>query len=147
MPGNYRGRTQGGVDWAAGQQLRRYLREDMVRCGTSTNIRKSRAQTSDMLDTGDVAELAAAVEAAGWDGFAFTEHPAPSARWLASGGHQSIDPLVGPSACGGRDQSNTPADVPGGRSLPQSLAAGQVGGNRRHAFERTAHTRVSGLAT
>jgi probable F420-dependent oxidoreductase len=50
---------------------------------------------TEMLDTGDVAELATAVEAAGWDGFAFTEHPAPSARWLAAGGHQSIDPLVG----------------------------------------------------
>ncbi len=50
---------------------------------------------TEMLDTGDVAELAAAVESAGWDGFAFTEHPAPSARWLATGGHQSIDPLVG----------------------------------------------------
>ena len=49
----------------------------------------------EMLDAGDVAELAAAVERAGWDGFAFTEHPAPSARWLAGGGHQSIDPLVG----------------------------------------------------
>jgi probable F420-dependent oxidoreductase len=48
-----------------------------------------------MLDTGDVAELAVAVEAAGWDGFGFTEHPAPSARWLATGGHQSIDPLIG----------------------------------------------------
>jgi probable F420-dependent oxidoreductase len=50
---------------------------------------------TEMLDAGDVAELAIAVEAAGWDGFAFTEHPAPSARWLAAGGHQSIDPLVG----------------------------------------------------
>jgi probable F420-dependent oxidoreductase len=49
---------------------------------------------TEMLDTGDIAELAVAVEAAGWDGFAFTEHPAPSARWLASGGHQSVDPLV-----------------------------------------------------
>jgi len=48
----------------------------------------------DMLDSGDVAELAVAAEAAGWDGFAFTEHPVPGARWLASGGHQSLDPFV-----------------------------------------------------
>jgi probable F420-dependent oxidoreductase len=48
----------------------------------------------DMLDSGDVAELAVAAEAAGWDGFAFTEHPVPGARWLAQGGHQSLDPLV-----------------------------------------------------
>lgn len=48
----------------------------------------------DMLAAGPVAEVAWAAEAAGWHGFAFTEHPAPSARWLASGGHQSLDPFV-----------------------------------------------------
>jgi len=48
----------------------------------------------DLLDSGRVHVLAAAAEAAGWDGFAFTEHPVPSARWLASGGHQTLDPFV-----------------------------------------------------
>lgn len=48
----------------------------------------------DMLDAGPVAGLAAAAEAAGWDGFAFTEHPAPTRRWLDAGGHQSLDPFV-----------------------------------------------------
>jgi probable F420-dependent oxidoreductase len=48
----------------------------------------------DMLDSGEVAVLAQAAEVAGWDGFSFTEHPAPGARWLASGGHQSLDPFV-----------------------------------------------------
>jgi probable F420-dependent oxidoreductase len=48
----------------------------------------------DLLDCGPVAELAVAAEAAGWDGFAFTEHPAPSARWLGAGGHQTLDPFV-----------------------------------------------------
>lgn len=48
----------------------------------------------DMLDAGPVAELAVAAERAGWQGFAFTEHPAPSAKWLATGGHQSLDPFV-----------------------------------------------------
>jgi probable F420-dependent oxidoreductase len=47
-----------------------------------------------MLDSGDVGELARAAETAGWDGFAFTEHPAPGARWLARGGHQTLDPFV-----------------------------------------------------
>jgi probable F420-dependent oxidoreductase len=50
--------------------------------------------TADMLDPGPPAELAVAAEAAGWHGFAFTEHPAPGARWLDAGGHQSLDPLV-----------------------------------------------------
>ena len=47
-----------------------------------------------MLDAGDIGEMAAAAEAAGFDGFALTEHPAPGARWLAAGGHQTVDPFV-----------------------------------------------------
>lgn len=48
----------------------------------------------DMLDAGPVADIAIAAEQAGWDGFAFTEHPAPAIHWLDGGGHQSLDPLV-----------------------------------------------------
>jgi probable F420-dependent oxidoreductase len=48
----------------------------------------------DMLDSGPVGELARAAEDAGWDGFAFTEHPAPGLRWLETGGHQTLDPFV-----------------------------------------------------
>jgi probable F420-dependent oxidoreductase len=48
----------------------------------------------DMLDAGPVAELAVTAERSGWKGFAFTEHPAPSAKWLETGGHQSLDPFV-----------------------------------------------------
>ena len=49
----------------------------------------------DLLDNGDVGELAAVAEASGWHGFALTEHPIPGARWLANGGHQTLDPFVG----------------------------------------------------
>jgi probable F420-dependent oxidoreductase len=48
----------------------------------------------DLLDAGAIDEVAAAAEAAGWDGIALTEHPAPSSRWLETGGHQSLDPFV-----------------------------------------------------
>jgi len=48
----------------------------------------------DMLDAGPIADVARTAEAAGFGGFAFTEHPTPGARWLASGGHQSLDPFV-----------------------------------------------------
>jgi len=48
----------------------------------------------DLLDAGPVAEVARTAEVAGWAGFAFTEHPVPSARWLNSGGHQTLDPFV-----------------------------------------------------
>ncbi len=49
---------------------------------------------ADMLDAGPIDEVAARAERAGFDGFSLTEHPVPGARWLASGGHQSLDPLV-----------------------------------------------------
>src|SRR5260370_23686944 len=49
---------------------------------------------ADRLDAGPVAELARDAEDAGWDGFAFTEHPAPGLRWLQTGGHQTLDPFV-----------------------------------------------------
>jgi len=49
---------------------------------------------TDMLDVGSIADLARGAEAAGWHGFSITEHPAPGAKWLALGGHQSLDPFV-----------------------------------------------------
>lgn len=53
-----------------------------------------------MTDAGGVAEVARAVERCGLDGLAFTEHPAPSAKWLAAGGHQTVDPFVALGAAG-----------------------------------------------
>lgn len=41
-----------------------------------------------------VAAMAAAAEAAGFDGFGFTDHPAPTQRWLDAGGHDALDPFV-----------------------------------------------------
>ncbi|GAA2402204.1 LLM class F420-dependent oxidoreductase [Actinomadura vinacea] len=48
----------------------------------------------DVLDAGPLGEVAAAAERAGFDGFSLSEHPVPGARWLASGGHQTLDPFV-----------------------------------------------------
>jgi probable F420-dependent oxidoreductase len=55
----------------------------------------------DLLDAGSIADVARAAEAAGFDGIALTEHPAPSATWLESGGHQSLDPFVALAAAAG----------------------------------------------
>ena len=41
-----------------------------------------------------VTEIAAAAERAGFHGFGFTDHPAPTQRWLESGGHDALDPFV-----------------------------------------------------
>ncbi len=38
--------------------------------------------------------LARAAEAAGFDGIGFTDHPAPSHKWLNAGGHDALDPFV-----------------------------------------------------
>jgi probable F420-dependent oxidoreductase len=47
------------------------------------------------LVTGEgIAAVAAAAEAAGFHGFGFTDHPAPTQRWLESGGHDALDPFV-----------------------------------------------------
>lgn len=41
-----------------------------------------------------VAAVARAAEAAGFDAMGFTDHPAPTQRWLDAGGHDSLDPFV-----------------------------------------------------
>lgn len=38
--------------------------------------------------------VCARVEAAGFDALAATDHPAPSLKWLQSGGHESFDPFA-----------------------------------------------------
>lgn len=35
-----------------------------------------------------------AAEAAGFEGVGFTDHPAPTHRWLTAGGHDALDPFV-----------------------------------------------------
>jgi probable F420-dependent oxidoreductase len=49
---------------------------------------------SDLLDAGSFRAVAVAAERAGFDALSLSEHPVPGARWLASGGHQTLDPLV-----------------------------------------------------
>lgn len=45
--------------------------------------------------TGDaIARFCRAAEQAGFDGVGFTDHPAPTHRWLNAGGHDALDPFV-----------------------------------------------------
>ena len=41
-----------------------------------------------------ITRFARAAEAAGFHGLGFTDHPAPSHKWLMSGGHDALDPFV-----------------------------------------------------
>jgi probable F420-dependent oxidoreductase len=38
-------------------------------------------------------------EASGFDGVGFTDHPAPTAKWLRTGGHDALDPFVTLAFC------------------------------------------------
>ena len=50
-------------------------------------------------DPASITSFAQALEAAGVDAIAFTDHPAPSKKWLQRGGHSTIDPFVGLGFC------------------------------------------------
>lgn len=41
-----------------------------------------------------IARISRAAEDAGFSGIGFTDHPAPSDRWLKAGGHDALDPFV-----------------------------------------------------
>ncbi len=48
----------------------------------------------ELVSGGAVARVARAAEAAGFDGIGFTDHPAPSHKWLTAGGHDALDPFA-----------------------------------------------------
>jgi probable F420-dependent oxidoreductase len=48
----------------------------------------------DLVAGSGLVAVARAAEAAGFDGFGCTDHPAPSQRWLEGGGHDALDPFV-----------------------------------------------------
>ena len=46
-----------------------------------------------------VLEFARAAEQAGFDGIGFTDHPAPTHRWMSAGGHDALDPFAALAFC------------------------------------------------
>lgn len=46
-----------------------------------------------------MARLCQAAESAGFDAVGFTDHPAPTDRWLNAGGHDALDPFVAFAYC------------------------------------------------
>lgn len=61
---------------------------------TFTHPMHSHPYNPEFVSGAGVAAMAAAAEAAGFSGFGFTDHPAPTQRWLESGGHDALDPFV-----------------------------------------------------
>lgn len=53
-----------------------------------------------VLVTGEgLARFCRAAEAAGFDGIGFTDHPAPTTRWVEAGGHDALDPFAALAFC------------------------------------------------
>ena len=53
----------------------------------------------DFLEKANVIRFARAAEAAGFDALCFTDHPAPSQKWLEAGGHDALDPFAALAFC------------------------------------------------
>ena len=61
---------------------------------TFTHPMHSHPYNPELVTGSGIAGVAAAAEAAGFHGFGFTDHPAPTQRWLEAGGHDALDPFV-----------------------------------------------------
>jgi probable F420-dependent oxidoreductase len=59
-----------------------------------THPMHSHPYNPELVDGAGIAAVAAAAEAAGFAGFGFTDHPAPTDKWLQAGGHDALDPFV-----------------------------------------------------
>ena len=59
----------------------------------------SEADGGAWLSPDNIAEFARVAEESGMDAIAFTDHPAPSQKWLDGGGHETFDPFVGLGFC------------------------------------------------
>jgi len=70
------------------------LRRGALMKFTFTHPMHSHPYNAELVTGSGIATVAAAAEAAGFHGFGFTDHPAPTQRWLESGGHDAVDPFV-----------------------------------------------------
>src|SRR3954464_11159281 len=61
---------------------------------TFTHPMHSHPYNPELVTGSGIATVAAAAEAAGFDGFGVTDHRAATQRWLDSGGHDALDPFV-----------------------------------------------------
>jgi len=61
---------------------------------TITHPMHSHPYNPELVSGDGIVAVAVAAEAAGFHGFGFTDHPAPTQRWLEAGGHDALDPFV-----------------------------------------------------
>jgi alkanesulfonate monooxygenase SsuD/methylene tetrahydromethanopterin reductase-like flavin-dependent oxidoreductase (luciferase family) len=85
------------------------------------------------LVTGSGIATVAAAEAAGFHGFGFTDHPAPSQRWLESAGRRA-GPVRGNGFC--RRTDDNAALVPNiVAAVPQPVRGGEIRRDAGHASD------------
>jgi probable F420-dependent oxidoreductase len=53
----------------------------------------------ELLEKASLIRFAETAESAGFDALGFTDHPAPSQKWLESGGHDALDPFAALAFC------------------------------------------------
>ena len=53
----------------------------------------------EFLSGSGLVRFAQAAEEAGFDGIGFTDHPAPTHRWMSAGGHDALDPFAALAFC------------------------------------------------
>src|SRR5271169_7043869 len=61
---------------------------------TITHPMHSHPYNPELVTGSGIGAVAGAAELAGFHGFGFTDHPAPTERWLRAGGHDALDPFV-----------------------------------------------------
>lgn len=78
-------------------------RRDVERCGTVkfsvTYPLLSHPYAPELVSKAALVRFAQTAESAGFDGIGFTDHPAPSQRWLEAGGHDALDPFAALAFC------------------------------------------------
>jgi probable F420-dependent oxidoreductase len=64
----------------------------------------SHPPAADLMSRDGLASFAETAEAAGFDAIGFTDHPAPSHKWLQAGGHDALDPFAALAFVAGRTE-------------------------------------------
>jgi probable F420-dependent oxidoreductase len=64
----------------------------------------SHPPAADLMDRDGLARFAETAERAGFHGIGFTDHPAPSHKWLQAGGHDALDPFAALAFLAGRTE-------------------------------------------
>ena len=90
-----------------------------------------------------IVRFATRAEELGFDGVGFTDHPAPSHRWLQAGGHDALDPFVAFGAGGRGDRAAAAHPEHPRAAVPQPVPGGQGGGHARRGVGRAVRPRRS----